>query len=309
MKKTPPKLSGFTLIEMMLVLVIMSTIVIMIANYTVVKTGQVRRDRTALQMQQILNAGLAYYLNSSQWPGWVSSTSSCPTALAKLQAANYLPANMNPPYVGQTYQVSCDANSGVFYVSVTTEVQSDANILAGMVPLGSNGGTKTVTAQVNIPGQNLNNARSVNFAGVYRNGGCVPVPTCPGSGTTAMIPEIFVAATQVLGTYGTNGTGTTPTVYPITNFTTFAVGPALAASVPDCFDSSTTACPTTTVGTVTATSYWRVCIDVGTQAGDVNNYSGATGAYSWGQWQSIMAVTRCSPSTESPGSTLDVWLP
>ncbi len=308
MRKMPLKLTGFTLIEMMLVLVIMSTIVVMISNYTVLKTGQVRRDRAALQMQQILNAGLAYYINNSMWPGWVTASSSCPTALATLQGANYLPSNMKSPYINnQTYTITCDPNSGVFYVAVTTENQADANILAGMVPLGSTSGL-TVTAQVNIPGQNLNNARSVNFVGVYRNGGCVPVPTCPGSAPQAMVAEIFVAATQVVGTYGLNPSGSTPTVYPITNFTAYPVGPAPIASVPNCFDAGTTSCAPYVTGTPT-TNYWRVCLDVGTQAGDANNYSGATGANSWGQWQSIMAVTRCSPANESPGSTTKVWLP
>ena len=49
-------------------------------------------------------------------------------------------------------------------------------------------GNVYVTAQVTTPGQNLNNARSVNFVGIYHNGACVPVPNCPGYNPSASPP-------------------------------------------------------------------------------------------------------------------------
>ena len=47
------------------------------------------------------------------------------------------------------------------------------------VSAGSSANTCEVVAAVNIPGQNLNNAGAVTFAGLYYHGGCVPVPQCP----------------------------------------------------------------------------------------------------------------------------------
>jgi prepilin-type N-terminal cleavage/methylation domain-containing protein len=298
MKTTIHKKIGFTLIEMMMVLVIISTIVVMIANYTLVKTEQIRRETAAIQIQQILNAGLAYYINYATWP----------SSLSQLQGS-YIPTNLHSPYPAQ-YSVTNNATTGVLTVTLIVENSTDAKILAGMVPLGTSGGTGglSVYAQVNIPGQNLNNARSGNFAGVYHPGGCVPVPTCPGT----MVAEIFLAADQIMGTYDASPTGSTPNVYPITNFTAYATGPSTAnpPTPPDCITGAPVACDSTTSTVITAAGagFWRICASIGTQAGNISTQTNS-GSNSWAQWQTIMALTRCSPPAEQPGSNLKVWLP
>jgi prepilin-type N-terminal cleavage/methylation domain-containing protein len=299
MKKTVSKQIGFTLIEMMMVLVIMSTIVIMIAQYTVVKTDEVRRETAAIQMQQILNASLSYYINNGSWPA----------SFAALTTALYLPPTLHSPYVNKLYTISSSTTTGVLTVSLTVEKKADANILAGMVPLGYSNGTGglTVNAQVNIPGQNLNNARSVNYVGVFHPGACVPTPVCPGTG---MIPEIFVATAQVTGA---NYSGSAQ-VYPITNFTAYATGPSSSPAMcpgqthPQCTE---TVNPSNGVFTPLPSGlYWRVCIDLSTVAGDVPTTNTGVNYAGFAQYQTLIAFTRCAPSTEAAtASDLTVWQP
>src|SRR5687768_2200405 len=62
------KTKGFTLLEMLLVLAISSSLVVLLLNYTTQKSDEMRRDKTVLQIQQILNAALSYYVNTSTWP-------------------------------------------------------------------------------------------------------------------------------------------------------------------------------------------------------------------------------------------------
>ena len=63
------KISGVTLIEILLVLVIIASIIVVAGRYFQQKAETMRIDRTALQMQYILSAGLAYYVANGTWPG------------------------------------------------------------------------------------------------------------------------------------------------------------------------------------------------------------------------------------------------
>src|SRR3990167_4197367 len=86
---------GFTLLEMLLVLVIVAALLVIGMNYMQQKATAMRIDRTALQMQQILNAGLAYYVSNGKWPcdpGQYGEVNGCP--LSFLKTNNYLP-NIN----------------------------------------------------------------------------------------------------------------------------------------------------------------------------------------------------------------------
>jgi prepilin-type N-terminal cleavage/methylation domain-containing protein len=300
---------GFTLIEMMLVLVIISSIMGMLANFTTQQTARIIRDRATVQIQQILNAGLAYYVNTGTWPNYNTSSFTCPSSSLSTLVPTYLPT-MNNPYVAQgPYTISCSAGGVLFNVSLTTSSSAEASVLAGMLPMGTASGS-IVTASVNVPGQNLNNARSVNQAGVYHNGACVPVPNCPGatSGSTAMSPSIYVAAAQVMGT--NDSASSNPNLYPLTGFTAYAVG-GTSTTPPQCPPLTGNASCSPPFGT-TSQNYWRVCIDVSTTAGDLpSNASGTggTGNNSWARFQTLLAVTRCVPSSSNEGDTIGTWTP
>src|SRR5438445_9563563 len=95
---------GVTLLELMLVLAIMGSILVLMLNYGTRQAAQQRRDKTAVQMQQILSAGLAYYLAYGSWPVpsgscTFSSTSTNPagtfSSLTTLITAGYLPSSFS----------------------------------------------------------------------------------------------------------------------------------------------------------------------------------------------------------------------
>lgn len=323
------KIIGFTLLEMLLVLVIMSSIILMFLNFSTTKATETQRDIVVMQTQQILNAGLSYYIANGQWPLTCGTT---PTTVSSSSSnnlqPNYIPAALNTNSYGKTYQMNCAtmANAGTFFVITPVDTSIDALIIAGRLPMayvttsgdaatnpptqtsgcsttGGNmpGSTCTyVVSMVNIPGQNLNNARSVNFSGVYHPGGCIPVPSCP----TNMKAEVFLSVAQVMGTNDATNNGGTPNVYPITNFTTYATGPSTSPG--DCTSGGSEGCGFDGTAQPSGTTYWRACMTVGTEDGAVTSGSGNN---SWAQWQSIVAITRCAPTAETVGSDLSVWLP
>ena len=377
--KTQQNTRGFTLIEMLLVLVIISAIILMSVGYLQQRTLATRVDRTATQMQQILNAAMSYYVVNGSWP----------PSLACLQGQGgtncagtvvYLPPTMISPF-GETYTVLPSASSATgaggttvtvsplvyVYTSITSATASGssvsaANIIAGKLPLsyttataptsgtapppsdgtcvmsgggggGGGGGPATcyIVASVNIPGQNLNNATAVNYGGLYHNGACVPAPTCPvdKNGQT-MNPEIMVVPVSVSGVNDQPqppGSGNTPVVYPISSFSAYAQGdPTSKTGAPITVTGSSgpPVCKSDT-GTnticysdmqngtpITSGKYWRVCLQVVTEKGPVSWGSDTTAGTtnsSWGEYATILAITRCTPQSEPTGSGFNVWAP
>ncbi|SRR5579883_1350172 len=346
------KIRGVTLLEVLLVMAILASVMVMLVGYVQQTADETRRDRATLQVQQILNATLAYYVNTSTWPaaGDLDGTS-------LLQTGGYLPTTvLKDPWGGTYHLVGTSASGTVFTIQApSVPSQAEAQILAGRLPLaaitGPTAGKWTVSASVPMPGQNLNNARSVNFAGIYHSGACVPAPVCPGN----MKAAIYVAAVGVSGvndppTGCTNTTwnassskdpnsansltGCTANVYPVSSFTAWAKGDATGkptASNPGPLDCATTRAPVAmqcdwtytdqggqlvnNAGTPdpVGTNYWRVCLNVITEKGQVYA-AGSTGTffnYQQGAMMgSVMAVTRCVPNngSESPsGSSFAVW--
>lgn len=345
MKTMHNRMSGVTLIEVLLVTVIISAILYMGMGYLQQKTLQARLDKAAAQMQQILNAASAYYAANGKWPVSVSCLQG--GAFAGCTVA-YLPPNLNTSPFGGAYFVQNGPTAPLFTIYTpifaSTQVKSYANAttLAGMLPLAftSNGtgvpGTCTTASASNCvvftsvtqPGQNLNNATAVNFAAVYHNGACVPVPSCPDPSLQASIIAVPASVTGINTKPGgstancnpTDLSGCTVDAYPLSSFTAFVTPPAAAGAgtgpngcttgVPQpCYSSySATGVPSGAAIT-TGAQYWRVCLTVVTEKGIVNP-SDPTPAtqIAWGQLAgTIMAITRCSVSGESAGSGFTVW--
>jgi len=337
MNKFLSKHAGVTLLEIMLVLAIIGGIMVMAINYGTRQVAQQRRDKTAMQIQQILNAGLAYYNVNGAWPVTTCnfnstnpSASGAAVDLSLLSGQGYLPTTVSNNAFGHPYQINCDSVTGsVFYVITQISNSANALIVSGEVPLGyvsdsvgnpKMGGTY-VTAQVTTPGQNLNNARSVNFSGIYHHGACVPVPACPGydptlnppgcsSGTNCMTPQIMVAPISVSGVATTGSTN----VSPISSFTAFATGPTTDPHVNSCVGASSTPVVNSPVkcslgaGIASPSGlYWRVCMQVVTPSGVVSSTNTGTGSQAWGQYATMMVITRCTPPNEPYGSDLTVF--
>jgi type II secretory pathway pseudopilin PulG len=303
------KMIGVTMLEMLLVLAIIGTVMAMIIGFIQQRTDELRRDRTAMQMQMVLNAGLEFYINSNLGPA-----STWPASIDDLRPT-YLPSTANwrgnNPW-GQPYTAQPINNQAQFEVSTeipgstSDAATANAQAIAGRLPLASislphdcagGGGTMCVTlsAQVAIPGQNLNNARAVNFGSVYSVNGCVPKPVCPLN----MTPEIFVVPVSVSGT--NDAPGNTTNMYPISSYTGYALpndiimpgtgAQSCSGGTEDCnFNPPGSAPPA-------GTHLWRVCLSVTTEKGPVPASV---------QMGSVMAITRCAPSGEAFGTALGV---
>lgn len=313
-------MTGFTLIEVLLVLVIASMLIFMGLNYVQQKALVTRQDRTVLQIQQIMNAGLAYYVANGSWPTMVNLT-----------AGGYLPTSIPTPWAGSNYSVAQSANKWLWHVwipitsaagSTTGSAMASANVIAGQLPLayttstngapppaaGSGGAACTaasttcyVVASINMPGQNLNNATAMNFAGVYSHGGCVPVPSCPPTPTgAAMTPQIFVVPISVSGV---NDTGSSTNVYPISSFTAYAKG-GVDNTPPACTGNNFPTNPpcgsaaNIPNGPPASNKYWRACVQIVTVKGDVR----VTRTDRWGNLVKLGAFTRCAITNEPSGS-------
>jgi type II secretory pathway pseudopilin PulG len=347
------KIIGFTLLEVLLVLVIGTTILGLVLNYTTLTTDQFRRNKEAVQIQQILNAALAYYVQYGRWPGNTNGQWTCLDSNHNLMSSNYVPAGKGasgiPGCSGSTIWLSAystpfstgwDTTTNNFYVitQIPTAKSAPTNslVISGMLPLGvtatANGSAPPVTAAsclatgscyvssgVSPPGQSLNNARSINFAGIYHHGACVPAPTCP----TNTSPTVFVVPISVSGVSYKGSTDT----YPISSFTAYAYGaagtppgtaPVLGggSTVASCATpSSGLACSASGPGSAvtpagaisTSISYWRVCMQVQTSQGLVSTTNTGAGAESWGQYATVAAFTRCVPNNEPFGSDISVF--
>jgi general secretion pathway protein G len=348
MKITKRTQAGFTLLEMILVLAIMASVLALITNYGSQRMSQFRRDRTAAQMQQILNAALSYYVSNGSWPlatcGTSITLSGSPLSL--LQTKGYLPnQSITSPWGAGAYTINCSVTTGIFTVATNVPTNAEANIMTGQLPMVAvtGSGPYTVTARVNIPGQNLNNARSINFGSLYHHGACVPVPTCP----TGMTPQIIVVPGAVAGVsspptdgttnatntnctsnvFSSNGalsqTGTCKQVdyYPINAFSAYATGGTLgvaatpSAGPPSCNGNAGSApCYSTVTQTAVTTipsgsgNFWRVCLSVYTENGPVPLTGAAPKASSpdlfWTQTMGyVYATTRCTPTGGEPSGS------
>lgn len=336
------KKKGFSLIEMVLVLAIISSMVAMYLRLTTRQSEESRRDRVVMQMQQLMTAASNYYIDNGKWPFTDVSTNSLgpgcnPNPLfnvsGRVLVSSYLPQSQINPYnqpqdccclglTGDTtvscgsYQLECFKPGGPFYIATKVNTATNALAIAGRLPMAfvtdQNGWNTNpiiqsaqctspsnasfnncvyVVAIQSVPAQVSNNARSVNFANLYHHGACVPVPTCIGS----MTPQVMLAPVSVSGV---NDAGS-PTIYPLTGFTAYAKG-GNDATPPACNGSST---PLSCAGLTSSTGFfWRACMQVITENGEVSTTNLGTGANMWGKDATILAITRCAPPNEPPGS-------
>jgi len=244
-------------------MVIISMMLYLGLGYMQQKTFEQQIDRTALQIQQILNAALNYYVINGSWP--LKNLNEQLNPQQVLQKNGYLSytGTMNNPWgdsVQPTYQVGSPSMNGPFFfvftaIGSTPTAVAAAQAIAGKVPAGmacnnynqtsgqcstpcGNGVECFIVASVNTPGQSANNAIGVNYAGLYHSGACVKAPACPkqvGNPPVNMSPDIMVVPVSVAGANdaptgstcsATNLSGCSISTYPITNFTGYATSSA-----------------------------------------------------------------------------------
>lgn len=329
---------GFTLIEMLLVMVIIASFIYMGAGYMEQRALSLRIDRTSGQMQQILNAGMSYYIANNKWP----------TSMSDLQNSGYLPSNLASPW-GSSYAINYTNNN--LYVSMqlpsamsAAAILATAKTIAGTLPLAYMAtsipaadsapvasatcpkASCYVVASVNVPGQSLSNASSVNFTALYHSGACVPEPSCP-TDFEAQIIAVPVAVNAIYDQPGggaacnpTSTAGCTVSYVQLSGFTAYATSNDAATNPIVCSNtgSSATAGCTATVDAlgnktpVTGTGkYWRVCLSVTTSSGEIPYDSTYANNNPWGQVSgTILVMTRCQAKGAAPGgSDFSVWEP
>ena len=160
------KQRGFTLIELMLVLaVVIAMSIIGLAAYQQQILNR-RVEKTSLQMQIILQAGLDYYANTGNWPTASSPGSSIITTL---QNGGYITSSLTDNPWGEPYTAAVitnpTSNVTLFQVSSTVPVTMEpgsslatniARMIAGHLPMASSttdsNNDGIVNAQVNSPG-------------------------------------------------------------------------------------------------------------------------------------------------------------
>jgi general secretion pathway protein G len=331
-KKINP-ITGFTLIEMLLILVIVSVMLYMGASYMQQKIRAERIDRIVAQMQQIVGAGMAYYVDKNDWPG----TPNMWTSTSVLQNGGYLPPGTIRNPWGYDYVIG--VNSSRQFLTVLTLVapgllgRTTSKIIASKLPntkvcaaystesgncitACGNSGDCYLAVVIPFPGQNLNNATGANYVGIMHSGACVKAPTCPNS---SMEPIIMVTPSSVIGVAdqpgggsnctATNLAGCTINSYPITGYMGYATAltaplnqngiPAPTAcgatSGTQLCEADPTVAPVKYVAGYLGDRYWRVCIGVDTSNGRVYPTNNP-----WGQLMgTVLVFTRCAPLTEN----------
>ena len=294
-------IKGFSLFELLLVTVIIGAVINIGVYYFQERAFREGLDNTSVQMQLILNAAAAYYVDNTAWP----------PSLACLQGQSgctkiYLGA---PPHNPYNANFTTAAVYPFYVVSVTlpfvnaAQGAGAARVLAGKLPMATASGS-TVTAYQNVPGQALNKAPSANFAGLYKHGGCIPVPRCPG---TNMVPNVFLVPVSVSGL---NEASPSTNIYPVSSFTAYVTGGANILAPDLCQNSTSMSTGTTTctsAGSPAPTGYWRACLELITERGNVAQTNTGTGVNSWGKNVTMMAITRCAVPKEASGSDFSVF--
>jgi prepilin-type N-terminal cleavage/methylation domain-containing protein len=153
------KAKGFTLLELMLVIVLLTTLTIAGLAMYQIQLKNFKVDKTALQMQQWLEAGLAFYVDCHQWPdpsvdpdimnkmmGKTALTAEdCQNPVYQNQIRQYMPpgSNENGPWLNKYEIVVPDSvpDKPSFYIKTNLGKYSDAlfnvgKMIAARLPFG-----------------------------------------------------------------------------------------------------------------------------------------------------------------------------
>lgn len=340
------KAQGFTLIEMLLVLVIVSAIVMMGMNYFQQKTIQNKVDKTALEMQQILTAAMTFYAAKGVWPSAATVTSQNIINCLKGNGTTFgtspniytcdmpllpsLPDASSPrsPWMQATggltpYQVISDPTIGTlkspnFFVYLTISATANpgradvyARLIASKLPLGYTSSATTVAPPT-------------------AGSACATTPTGPGADCAAVsyvspptASLMNVGNVNFAGTYRSGGCvpepicplGTTPQVFVV------------PVSVTGYNDVAGQAYPITSftayaLPTTGATTNPGNCPDMSSKGAEAcpvtskhwrvcaniqTQRGGTTAAFDWSHDVYLAAFTRCAPTGERNGGGIGIY--
>ena len=206
--------TGFSLLEVMLVLVILVALGTLAISTLRSKMINVRLDRTAAQMQQISQAAVSYFVDNHNWPA----------NIGVLAHDNYLPQGMldaDDMFIsswGTSYE--SEGVNTQFVVKIDVGNASYAGVLRGLLPMAYLD-ESTVSSSVSIPSYNYNHAQSVSNMGIYDLGACIPEPACP----VGMEAEVTTSVSGISGVTSVSTNGTTASTTAIQSIMAYAMGP------------------------------------------------------------------------------------
>jgi prepilin-type N-terminal cleavage/methylation domain-containing protein len=195
----PTRQRGFSLLEVLLVMALLSAVLVAGINLHWQRSLQHKIDKASLQIQQWLQAGLAYYADKGHWPTTQST-----------DFGDYLPVGSHLNPWGNPYQITQNKDAHLF--TVTTQVpffhgdefSSARNAIAQRVSdelpnatvVQLLGGPPEVKAQVTQPGESAKSAIQVISISNVNSTNIIKKPTAAQCPPATKHPEIYYALTS-----------------------------------------------------------------------------------------------------------------
>lgn len=167
---------GFTLIELLLVIALIAAMTVSGVAFYRQRTTQLKIEKTSLQMQQWLQAAMAYYVDNGAWPADASALLEDPSNPA---VSYYLPDSIKTNPWGYDYSIEPIQDNRLIKVSVNVpdydqgEPLAYAQRIAARLPNADASlvaSKPLISAEVNIPGEVSNSGTKI--IGIYK----IPVP-------------------------------------------------------------------------------------------------------------------------------------
>jgi len=123
---------GFSLVEILFVIAILSVLASLGISLLQQKNQQLKVEKTALQMQQILQAGMAFKADSTEqkWPNCREPSTEKPTPGFE----KYLPTGLSGNPWGYTYSCGKNGDKETFIVKVQVPNDNIATQIAALLP-------------------------------------------------------------------------------------------------------------------------------------------------------------------------------
>lgn len=154
------KNTGFSLIEIIFVIAIISVVIVLGLSYTSKLDERTKEKTAALQIQQILQAGISYYVQNKRWPDAGNSANNSSIFLKSFvpayESVKYNPWKINTKTTDAGYEWSYSDSSpasGVFEVRTNVPDEDTAKRIAALLPNAYvYTGDTVVNSLVSIPG-------------------------------------------------------------------------------------------------------------------------------------------------------------
>ncbi len=184
---------GFTLLELLFVIVILGVIATFGLTLFQQKTSRFKLEKAALQIQQIQQAAIAFYVDNNQWPA------NCDPNDADF--ASYLPIGITTNPWGISYQCQVSSSGKKFQIISSVDSKATQEQLTAVLPSASSIQENQVLSEIPIPAKLITQesgylVQVITFSDFDPN---APAPTinftCPRGwqGAAIALPNTLIA--------------------------------------------------------------------------------------------------------------------